>query len=416
MYPFTKPFMNPSGSPIRELHKHVGKPGMLSFAAGYPDSALFDVEGLQSAEARAYQDSSKCLQYGATEGLPSLRNELQQLMLRRGSACSGAELLVTTGSQQGLDLLLRVLIAPGDTVLVEQPTYPATLQALRLQQAEIMTTPIDADGLQVGVLETFLDSIRTGRPPKLLYTVATFGNPSGATLTEPRRLTLLRLAVKHRFLIIEDDPYGELRFIGEPVPSLIALAAEVPGAKDWLVHLSSLSKTAAGGLRIGWMAGPAEIIRRCTIAKQTADLCTSPWSQATAAEYIASGDFERHIPDIARAYANKCAQLCEALTDTFKDEISFDAPAGGMFLWVRFPKRNAGEILEHALAHNVMFVPGHAFFHDNVDHSSLRLSFAGCNEGEIAEGVRRLRLAVNQASSSQPAAAAAYTGESYATR
>lgn len=207
---------------------------MISFAGGYPASDLFDTDGLQAAAAQAWQVSTRCLQYGPTDGLPELKTQLLALMARRGVTCTAEEMLVTTGSQQGLDLLLRILLAPGDTAVTEQPAYPATLQALRLQQANIVTVPVDGDGIDVGVLAARLDSGAIARP-KLLYTVPTFANPTGATLTRERRLALLRLAVQYRFVIVEDDPYGDLRFAGAAVPSMLALASEVEGARDWVV-------------------------------------------------------------------------------------------------------------------------------------------------------------------------------------
>lgn len=334
MYAFTPSFQNPAGSPIRELFKYLGEPGMISFAGGYPASDLFDVDGLNAAAARAYAQPTRCLQYGPTDGLAELKHELIALMARRNATCTSAELLVTTGSQQGLDLLLRVMVSPGDIVLTEQPAYPATLQAMRLQQARIVTVPVDGHGLDVERLDAMLASGAVAQP-KLLYTVPTFANPTGATLTRERRIALLRLAVRYRFLIVEDDPYGDLRFAGKPVPSMLSLANEVDGARDWIVHFASLSKIVAPGLRVGWTIAPAEIARRCVIAKQTVDLCSAPWTQAIAAEYLAAGSVERHLPRITQAYRSKCDAMCDALHAGFGDAIAFHRPEGGMFIWAR---------------------------------------------------------------------------------
>lgn len=392
MYAYTTPFQNPAGSPIRELFKYLSEPGMISFAGGYPASDLFDIEGLQAAQARAYQDPILCLQYGPTDGLPRLKAQLVALMAKRGASCRPEELLVTTGSQQGLDLLLRVLVDPGDVVLTEQPAYPATLQALRLQQARIVTVPVDGDGLDVGRLASMLASGVVARP-KLLYTVPTFANPTGATLTRERRIELLRLAAQHKFLIVEDDPYGDLRFAGEAIPSMLALADEVDGSRDWVVHFSSLSKVVAPGLRIGWTVAPAQIARRCVIAKQTVDLCTTPWSQAIAAEYLAHGSLERHLPRIAAAYGAKNGALCRALRAGLGDAIEFHQPEGGMFVWARMPGIDADELLQRAIERKVMFVPGKAFFADQPDRAALRLSFAAPGVQAIEEGARRLNEA-----------------------
>ncbi|KVQ96548.1 PLP-dependent aminotransferase family protein [Burkholderia ubonensis] len=396
MYAFTTPFQHPAGSPIRELFKYLAEPGMISFAGGYPASDLFDVDGLNAAAARAYAQPTRCLQYGPTDGLAELKQQLIALMARRSVTCTPAELVVTTGSQQGLDLLLRVMVAPGDVVLTEQPAYPATLQALRLQQARIVTIPVDGDGLDADRLDALL-AAGTIAQPKLLYTVPTFANPTGATLARERRLKLLRLAVRHRFLIVEDDPYADLRFAGEALPSMLALADEVDGARDWIVHFASLSKIVAPGLRVGWTIAPAEIARRCVIAKQTVDLCSAPWTQAIAAEYLADGALERHLPRITDAYKRKCAAMCDALRDGLGDAIEFHRPEGGMFVWARIGAVSSARLLQHAIANKIVFVPGNAFFADNVDDASLRLSYAAPDVDAIREGVARLARAYGAA-------------------
>ncbi|CAE6844917.1 PLP-dependent aminotransferase family protein [Paraburkholderia nemoris] len=395
MFTFNPAFEAPTGSPIRELFKYLAQPGMISFAGGYPASDLFDREGLDAAAARASQQPTLCLQYGPTDGLAILKDELAHLMARRGAPCTPQELLVTTGSQQGFDLLLRVMVAPGDVVLVEQPAYPATLQALKLQEANVVTVPVDQDGLDVAALAALLESGTLARPPKLLYTVPTFANPTGATLSLERRMALLKLAARHHFLIVEDDPYGDLRFSGAALPSLLALSDQVPGSRDWVVHFSSLSKIVAPGLRVGWMIAHAEILRRCVVAKQTVDLCSSPWTQAIAAEYLASGALERHLPKIIDAYAVKCRALCDALDEHLRDAIAFHRPAGGMFVWARLKGgQNASDTLRACIERNVMFVPGVAFYKDNIDLTALRLSFAAPGVAEIETGVQRMKQAL----------------------
>ncbi|MDR3100976.1 MAG: PLP-dependent aminotransferase family protein [Paraburkholderia sp.] len=394
MYEFTSPFQQPSGSPIRELFKYLGEPGMISFAGGYPASDLFDVEGLSLAAERASANAVQCLQYGPTDGLATLKREIIGLMARRGAACEAEEVMATTGSQQGLDLLLRVLVEPGDAVLTEEPAYPATLQAFRLQRAKIVAVPADAQGIQVDKLASLLESGACGKP-KLLYTVPTFANPTGATLATERRRALLALAVKHRFVVVEDDPYGDLRFAGAPLRSLLAEAQAIDGARDWVVHFASLSKIVAPGLRVGWMAGPREIVRRCVIAKQTVDLCSSPWTQAVAAEYLAAGALEQHLPKITAAYGVKCAALCAALREQLGEAIEFAQPEGGMFVWARLPGIDAADLLARAIGQKVMFVPGKAFFADAAaaDKAALRLSFAAPDVEAIKEGARRMKRA-----------------------
>jgi 2-aminoadipate transaminase len=395
MYEFTPSFQNPSGSPIRELFKYLSEPGMISFAGGYPASDLFDVDGLHAASARAYQNPVRCLQYGPTDGIPELKQRLIALMAQRDVSCVGDELLVTTGSQQGLDLLLRIWVNAGDVVLTEQPAYPATLQALKLQQAHVITVPVDEHGLDVDALATLLAS-GTVASPRLLYTVPTFANPTGATLSRARRIALLKLAVQYRFLIVEDDPYGDLRFAGAKLPSILALTSEVDGSRDWVVHFASLSKIVAPGLRVGWTVAPPEIVRRCVIAKQTVDLCSTPWTQAIAAEYLADGALDRHLPRIAGMYQRKSDALCNALRTQFGGAIEFHEPEGGMFVWARIDGVDVAELLTRAIANKVIFVPGRAFFADKPDPCALRLSFAAPGIDDIREGARRLKCAYDE--------------------
>ncbi len=399
-YPFVDAFVQPAGSPIRELFPYLSLPGMISFAGGYPAANLFDRDGLAGASRVAFDSgaASTCLQYGPTDGLPALKTQLIALMQRRGTHCSAATMVVTGGSQQGFDLLLRVLVGPGDLVLVEQPAYPATLQALRLQRADVVTVPVDESGLDVDALARMLADGTLRTPPKLLYTVPTFSNPTGLTLTRSRRIALLKLAVQYRFLVIEDDPYGELRFAGVPVPSLLALSDSVPGARDWVLYFGSLSKIVAPGLRVGWTIGPEEIVRRCLIAKQTADLCGSPWMQAVAAAYLADGALDRHLPVLCAAYGEKCATLCDALSDAFGERIAFHRPDGGLFVWARLQSPvDAATLLKTAIEEQVMFVPGAAFYADRVDPAGIRLSFAAPPVQDIAEGVLRLQRALHRA-------------------
>ncbi|MGN6082282.1 PLP-dependent aminotransferase family protein [Trinickia sp.] len=397
-YAFAAPFRAPQGSPIRELFKYVGRPGMISFAGGYPSKDLFDREGLARALDAAYRsDPIACLQYGDTAGSPLLRRSLARLMAAREVNCSADDIVVTTGSQQGFDLLLRTLIAPGDTALIEEPAYPAAIQALRLAGANIVTVRTDGDGIDVDALAAQLDAWPQACRPKLLYTVPTFANPTGATLPRARREALVRLATQHRIVLIEDDPYGELRFAGTPVPPILALADACPGGRDWVVYFGSLSKIVAPGLRIGWAIAPAPIARRMIVAKQTSDLCTSPLSQETARHYLDSASLESHLRSIVGAYRSRCEAMLKALTHFAPNEVICSAPQGGMFVWARLTGgRDAADVLKRAIERNVMFVPGHAFYVREADASSLRLSFAAPNEAEAFEGARRLASALSQ--------------------
>jgi len=299
------------------------------------------------------------------------------------------DLMVTTGSQQGLDLLIKVLLSPGERVLVERPTYPAALQAFRLAGLEVHSAATDAQGLDTERLAEQLSKQPRGSI-RLLYCVPTFANPTGACLPLQRRLALLKLAAEHDFLIVEDDPYGALRFAGEAVPSLLALSAQVDGAAGRVIHLSSLSKAVAPGLRIGWLIAPAAIRQRCVIAKQTVDLCTAPWAQQIAALYLADGALERALPGLAQGYGEKCARMLAGL-EGLKHVLEVSPPQGGMFIWGRCRAGvDATQLLQRAIEQRVMFVPGAAFFADNPDASSLRFSFAAPSLEQIDEGLVRL--------------------------
>ena len=245
---------NVETSAIRELFKLLGKPGIISFAGGFPDSAMFDVEGIREASSLALsQEPGAALQYGATEGYGPLREQLAHFMAEKGVTELGPEqLIVTTGSQQALDLIGKTMISPGDKVIVEGPTFLATIQCFRLYGAELISAPVDGHGVDTDVLEKLIAEHR----PKFVYVIPTFGNPTGALLNLERRQKLLELAVKYKTLMVEDDPYGDLYFNDAPPPSLLALSAQVPGSRDWLVHCGSLSKVLSPGLRVGWMIAP----------------------------------------------------------------------------------------------------------------------------------------------------------------
>ena len=376
---------------------------MISFAGGYPSAALFDAEGLRHASERVFENPAIALQYGPTEGSAPLREELLRLSLERGVRCSAAELLVTSGSQQAFDLLVRILLQPGDAVLLEAPAYPAAIQALRLAGAVIHEVPMDSHGLQTESIEDTLKQLPPGVKPKLLYTVPTFSNPRGTLLPLPRRLALIELAHRHGFLIVEDDPYGELTFTGETPQSLYSLASGYSGAENQVVYLSSLSKTVAPALRIGWMVAGAEIVRRCTVAKQTVDLCTSPITQLIAGDYLRSGRYPGTVSKARDEYKLRADAMADALGDKLHANVRFERAQGGMFLWVECTTAvDAGRLFTAAVEEGVLFVPGAAFYSGIPGRVSMRLSFAAPNVSEIREGAARLSRAFASASSSIP--------------
>src|SRR6218665_1230176 len=288
--PFANRLNNVETSAIRELFKLLGKPGIISLAGGFPDSALFDIEGIRAASQQALQeDPGAALQYGATEGYQPLREQLAAFMAGKAALDIRPEdLIVTTGSQQALDLLGKTLIDPGDKVIVEGPTFLATIQCFRLYGADLIGAPTDANGVDTGALEKLIAEHK----PKLVYLIPTFGNPSGAMLSLERRKKVLELAVKYQTLVVEDDPYGDLYFNEAPPASLLSLTREVPGSREWLAHCGSLSKVLSPGLRIGWLIANPELLSRAVMCKQFSDAHTSTFAQATAAQYLKAG----HMP------------------------------------------------------------------------------------------------------------------------
>ena len=393
---FADRLQNIETSAIRELFKLLGKPGIISFAGGFPDPALFDVEGLKmSSEAVLSNNPGPVLQYGATEGWGPLREQISHFMAGKGATVAPDGLIVTTGSQQALDLIGKTMISPGDKVIVEAPTFLATIQCFRLYGAHLIGAPIDAHGVDVDRLEQLIAE----HQPKLVYLIPTFGNPSGATLSLERRLRVLEIAARTHTLIVEDDPYGELYFDQAPPPSLLALSDEVPGSRDYLVHCGSLSKILSPGLRVGWMIAPPELLARATMCKQFSDAHTSNLTQAISAHYLTLGRLEAALGVVRSTYAERARLMAASLQRTLGDAIAFDAPQGGMFFWARLTGANGGpanaaEFAKRAIEQLVAFVPGAPFYAHDPDPATLRLSFATADVAKIEEGVARLGAAL----------------------
>jgi len=386
---------NVETSAIRELFKVLGKPGLISFAGGFPDSALFDVEGLKAAADSALTtDAARALQYGATEGFEPLREAIVDVMKARGATVANTDILVTTGSQQGLDLLGKVLIGEGDTVLTEAPTFLAAIQAFKLYGAKVAGVPTDEDGLDVDALEK---TLATGVRPKFLYVIPNFGNPSGALMSLERRQRLLDVAVRHNLLIVEDDPYGELYFDAPPPPSLYALSQQTDGAQGRVIYLGSLSKVMAPGLRVGWMIAAQPVLGNAVMVKQFADAHTSTFAQATAAAYLRSQRLDAVLPRTRAAYAERAHAMANGLRALLPEaELTFNRPRGGMFLWGRLPGRNAADVAKVAIERGVAFVPGAAFYPVDPDRATLRLSYATSSLAQVEEGVRKLAGAIGE--------------------
>ncbi|MGJ7486643.1 PLP-dependent aminotransferase family protein [Variovorax sp. LT2P21] len=387
---------NVETSAIRELFKLLGTPGIISFAGGFPDSAMFDVEGLKEASAKALdEEPGGALQYGATEGYEPLRTQLSAFMKTKGVDVAPSGLIVTTGSQQALDLLGKTMISPGDKVIVEGPTFLATIQCFRLYGAELISAPVDANGVKTDELEKLIAE----HQPKFVYLIPTFGNPSGAMLSLERRKKVLEMAVKYQTLIVEDDPYGDLYFGEAPPPSILSLSQDVPGSRELIAHCGSLSKVLSPGLRIGWMIAPAELLAKATMCKQFSDAHTSTFAQATAAQYLKSGRMPATLANVRQVYGERAKAMGAALKRELGDAIEFTQPNGGLFFWARLTGANgkiadANVLAKKAIQELVAFVPGAPFFAENPDVATLRLSFATANVEKIEEGIARLGKAL----------------------
>ncbi len=388
---------NVETSAIRELFKLLGKPGIISFAGGFPDSAMFDVDGIRAAVNQALdEEAGSALQYGATEGYQPLCEQLSAFMAGKGAqGVAPDNLIVTTGSQQALDLLGKTLISPGDKVIVEGPTFLATIQCFRLYGAQLISAPIDGNGVQTDALEALIAEHK----PKFVYLIPTFGNPSGAMLSLERRKKVLELAVKYQTVVVEDDPYGDLYFGDAPPPSLLALSSQVPGSRELLVHCGSLSKVLSPGLRVGWLIAPPALLAKATMCKQFSDAHTSTFAQATAAQYLKAGRMPATLAHVRQVYAERAQAMGDALRKELGDAIAFVQPQGGLFVWARLTgaggKVADGSVLaKKAIDKGVAFVPGTPFYCANPDHATLRLSFATADVDKIREGVARLASAL----------------------
>ena len=392
---FASRLNNVETSAIRELFKLLGKPGIISFAGGFPDPAMFDVEGIRAASNAALtQDPGAALQYGATEGFLPLKEQLSAFMAIKGASVTVDELIVTTGSQQALDLLGKTMISPGDKVIVEGPTFLATIQCFRLYGAELISAPCDAHGVNIEELEKLIAEHK----PKFVYLIPTFGNPSGALLSLARRRKVLALAVKYNTLIVEDDPYGDLHFNEPPPPSLLALSGSVHGSRDLIAYCGSLSKVLSPGLRVGWMIAQPELLAKATMCKQFSDAHTSTFAQATAAQYLKAGRMPATLNNVRSVYAERAKAMGDALTRELGDAVEFTQPQGGLFFWARLTGKggkisDASAFAKRAIEQGVAFVPGAPFYAANPDNASFRLSFATADIGKIQEGVGRLARA-----------------------
>ncbi|MGO8985268.1 MAG: PLP-dependent aminotransferase family protein [Terriglobales bacterium] len=387
-----------TSSQIRELLKVTQKPGMISFAGGLPAPDVFPVQRFEEACHKVLTEQAPlALQYGATEGYTPLRELIANNMARYGIKAKAENVLITSGSQQALDLIGKLFINAGDRLLVEAPTYLGALQAFNVYGAEYVSVPSDENGLCTDQLEK---PLRSG--PKFMYVLPNFQNPAGTTLSEGRRHELVLLADRYGIPIIEDDPYGQLRYEGEHLPSLVVLDREnlrrdAGYSIGNVIYLSTFSKTLAPGLRLGWIVAPPDVIGKLAQLKQGADLHTSTFTQFVAYEVARDGFLDKHVKLIRQVYRERRDVMLQALEEFFPAEVTWTHPKGGLFLWVTLPKGlDIQAVFRSALEQNVAFVPGDSFYANDPQEGSrhMRLNFSNATPEQIREGIRRLAAAV----------------------
>ncbi len=398
-------------SAIRELLKLTQKPEVISFAGGLPAPEVFPTQQFKEACQKVLTEHGpQALQYGPTEGYQPLREMIAANTARYGIMAKPENVLITSGSQQALDLIGKLLINRGDRILVEAPTYLGALQAFNVYGAEYVTVPIDEDGLRTDLLE---EALRSG--PKFMYVLPNFQNPGGVTLSEGRRRQLLLLADKYGIPIIEDDPYGQLRYEGEHLPPLVEVDRENLRRDNGytignVIYLSTFSKTLAPGLRLAWIVAPEEVIAKLVQLKQGADLHTSTFNQMVAYEVAREGFLDQHAKLIRQVYRERRDAMLAALDQYFPADVVWTRPHGGLFLWVTLPQgMDCHELFQAAIAENVAFVPGDCFYvtEDAEARRHLRLNFSFSRPEVIREGIRRLSIAVRNQMQARLVAAAA---------
>jgi 2-aminoadipate transaminase len=381
-------------SAMRDLMAVTARPEIISLAGGLPDTSTFPPDTFAAVAQRiATESCAKALQYGPTEGLQETKDCIAEVMGAEGMRVDSEDVLVTTGGQQVIDLVTKTLIDPGDVVVAEGPTYPGAANVFTSYQADLVQIDMDADGMRVDLLEDTLDRLdRDGRRPKFIYTVPSFQNPAGVTMSAPRRQRLVEVAHERELLILEDNPYGLLRYEGDPPTPLLSLDGGI-----YVMYLGTFSKILSPGIRLGWVVAPPPVLEKINLGKQAADLCTSTLSQLMVQAYFAEGRWRDYVESLTEIYRARRDTMLDALADHFPPQAEWTRPSGGLFIWATLPDFiDTTDLLARALHENVAFVPGEAAFLDGRGRSSMRLNFSGSDEDAIREGIRRIGEVVTQ--------------------
>ncbi|HET9102889.1 MAG TPA: PLP-dependent aminotransferase family protein [Solirubrobacteraceae bacterium] len=380
-------------SAMRDLMALTERDDVISLAGGLPDTTTFPPDSYASLMGTVAAEScARALQYGPTEGLSLIKGCIAQVMDAEGMTIDPDEVLVTTGGQQVIDLVCKTLLDPGDVVVAEAPTYPGAIPTFCAYEADVVQVTMDSDGMRTDELQATLDALeREGRRPKFIYTVPNFHNPAGVTMSLQRRRELVRIAAARELLVLEDNPYGLLRYGGEPLPTLYSLDP------DFVIYASTFSKILSPGVRLGWTLAPAPILAKMQIGKQGADLCSSSISQYFVCAYFEAGPWEVYLRSLVEIYRRRRDVMLDALAEHFPAQADWTRPEGGLFLWATLPDYiDTTDLLARALREQVAFVPGRAAYLDGRGGSSMRLNFSGVDEDAIREGIRRIGEVIHE--------------------
>ena len=381
-------------SAMRDLMAVTARPEVISLAGGLPDTSTFPPDTFAAVAQRiAAESCAKALQYGPTEGLDGTKACIAEVMAAEGMRVDHEDMIVTTGGQQVIDLVTKTLIDPGDVVIAEGPTYPGAVPVFSSYQADVVQIDMDADGMRVDLLEDTLDRLeRDGRRPKFIYTVPSFQNPAGVTMSQARRRRLVEVAHERELLVLEDNPYGLLRYEGEAPTPLLSLDGGV-----YVMYLGTFSKILSPGIRLGWVVAPPPVLEKINLGKQAADLCTSTLSQLMVQAYFEESRWRDYVESLTEVYRARRDTMLDALAEHFPRQAEWTRPAGGLFIWATLPDFiDTTDLLARALRDNVAFVPGEAAFLDGRGRNAMRLNFSGSDEDAIREGIRRIGEVVTE--------------------
>jgi 2-aminoadipate transaminase len=374
-------------SVMRDLMAITEHPEVISLAGGLPDTSTFSPDLFDDVMRRVGESTARALQYGPTEGLASAKDCVIEVMAAEGMGVSRDEILITTGGQQVIDLVCKALIDPGDVIVAEAPTYPGAVPTFCSYEAEVIQIEMDADGMRIDRLEETLEALSDeGRRPKFIYTIPTFQNPGGVTMSLARRRRLVEVARERELLVLEDNPYGLLRYEGEPLPTLRSI-----DGGDLVIYLGTFSKILSPGIRLGWVVAPRPVLAKLNLGKQGADLCSSTTTQMFVSAYFQTGGWREYIAGLRELYRRRRDVMLDALSEHFPAEAHWTHPNGGLFIWATLPAYiDTTDLLARALDEKVAFVPGAAAYTDGRGGSSMRLNFSGVGEDQIREGIRRI--------------------------